>query len=166
MSPKIVANTVEHANSESLVNTVRQGPEVIKLFPCSIQSMNFFLLIYVKMPTIVVILTFMCWKNSIISLSEPDPPPPPPPIFLIFLYSFAFKISCSAELSMNFFMTSVPGFSQSASIYYLSWTGLSTGVYKTPCTYRFVFSRAIEETSLCGLVNAHALDKIRLRECA
>ena len=35
------------------------GPEVIKLFPCSTQlSMKFFLLINVKMPTIVGILTF------------------------------------------------------------------------------------------------------------
>ena len=36
------------------------GPEVIELFPCSTQlSMKFFLLINVKMPTIVGILTFM-----------------------------------------------------------------------------------------------------------
>ena len=48
------------------------GPEVIKLFPCAAQlSMKFFLLINVKMPTIVGILTFMSWKNSIISSSEP-----------------------------------------------------------------------------------------------
>ena len=48
------------------------GPEVIKLFPCSTQlSMKFFLLINVKMPTIVGILTFINRKNSIINLSEP-----------------------------------------------------------------------------------------------
>ena len=36
------------------------GPEVIKLFSCSTQlSMKFFLLIIVKMPTVVGILTFM-----------------------------------------------------------------------------------------------------------
>ena len=36
------------------------GPEVIKLFPCSIQLiMKFILLINVKMPTIVGILTFI-----------------------------------------------------------------------------------------------------------
>ena len=49
------------------------GPEVIKLFSCSTQlSMKFFLLINVKMPTIVGILTFMSGKNGItgISLSE------------------------------------------------------------------------------------------------
>ena len=47
-------------------------PEVIKLFTCSTQlSMKFFLLINVKMPTIVGILTFMSGKNSILSLSEP-----------------------------------------------------------------------------------------------
>ena len=50
----------------------RTGPEVIKLFPCSTQlSMNFFLLINVKIPTIVGILTFINRKNSIINLSEP-----------------------------------------------------------------------------------------------
>ena len=49
------------------------GPEVIKLFSCSTQlSMKFFLLINVKMPTIVGILTFMNRKNSILSLSEPE----------------------------------------------------------------------------------------------
>ena len=50
----------------------RTGPEVIKLFSCSIQlSMKFFLLINVKMPTVVGILTFRSRKNSIIGLSEP-----------------------------------------------------------------------------------------------
>ena len=39
------------------------------VFACSVQlSMNFFLLINVKMPTIV---TFMSGKNSILCLSEP-----------------------------------------------------------------------------------------------
>ena len=48
------------------------GPELIKLFSCSTQlSMKFFLLINVKMPTIVGILTFMSRKNSILGLSEP-----------------------------------------------------------------------------------------------
>ena len=50
----------------------RSGPEVIKLFPCSTQlSMKFFLLMNVKMPTVVGILTFMRVKNSILCLSEP-----------------------------------------------------------------------------------------------
>ena len=50
----------------------KSGPEIVKLFPCSTQlSMKFFLLINVKMPTIVGILTFMSRKNSIISLFEP-----------------------------------------------------------------------------------------------
>ena len=49
-----------------------QAPEVIKLFSCSTQlSMKFFLLLNVKMPTIVGILTFMSGKNSILGLSEP-----------------------------------------------------------------------------------------------
>ena len=41
------------------------GPEVIKLFPCSTQlSTRFILLINVKMPTIVGILTFISMINS------------------------------------------------------------------------------------------------------
>ena len=49
------------------------GPEVIKLFSCSTQlSMKFFLLINVKMPTIVGILTFMSGKNNFLGLSEPN----------------------------------------------------------------------------------------------
>ena len=49
------------------------GPEVIKLFSCSTQlSMKFFLLVNVKMPTIVGILTFMSRKNSILGLSESE----------------------------------------------------------------------------------------------
>ena len=48
------------------------GPKVIKLFSCSTQhSMKFSLLINVKMPTNVGILTFMSRKNSILGLSEP-----------------------------------------------------------------------------------------------
>ena len=53
--------------------TFRPGPEVIKLFSCSTQlSMKFFLLINVKMPTIVGIVTFMSRKNSIFGLSESE----------------------------------------------------------------------------------------------
>ena len=49
------------------------GPAVIKLFSCSTQlSMKFFLLINVKMPTIVGILTYVNRKNSILGLSEPE----------------------------------------------------------------------------------------------
>ena len=51
----------------------KAGPEVIKLFSCSTQlNMKFFLLINVKMPTIVGILTFMSRKNSILGLSESE----------------------------------------------------------------------------------------------
>ena len=47
-------------------------PVVLKLFSCSTQlSMRFFLLINVKMPTIVGILIFRSRKNSILDLSEP-----------------------------------------------------------------------------------------------
>ena len=58
---------------EKLHFLLNSGPEVIKLFPCSSQlSMKFFLLINVKMPTIVGILTFMSRKNSILNLPEPE----------------------------------------------------------------------------------------------
>ena len=47
--------------------------EVLKLVSCSTQqNMKFFLLINVKMPTIVGILTFMSRKNYILGLSEPE----------------------------------------------------------------------------------------------
>ena len=43
----------------------RLGPEVIKLFSCSTQlSTKFILVIYVKMPTIVGILTFISMINT------------------------------------------------------------------------------------------------------
>ena len=49
------------------------GPEVTKLFSCSTQlSMKLFLLINVRMPITVGILTFMNRKNSILGLSEPE----------------------------------------------------------------------------------------------
>ena len=49
------------------------GPEVIKHFSSSTQvSMKFFLLINVKMPTIVGILTFISRKKSILGLPEPE----------------------------------------------------------------------------------------------
>ena len=55
------------------VDVLKPGPKVIKLFSCSTQlSMKFFLLINVKMPTIVGILTFMSRKNTILDLSEPE----------------------------------------------------------------------------------------------
>ena len=55
-------------NATSL--TAKSGPEVIKK-SCSTQlSMKFFLLINVKMPTTVGILTFMSMKISIPDLSE------------------------------------------------------------------------------------------------
>ena len=59
--------------------------------------MNFFVLINVKTPTIVGILTFMSRKNSILGYSSRK--------MLDFLKNFnvwAYKISCSAELSMKF----------------------------------------------------------------
>ena len=60
------------SNLKSIPAICSPGSEVIKLFSCSTQrSMKFFLLINVKMPTIVGILTFMSRKNSILGWSEP-----------------------------------------------------------------------------------------------
>ena len=56
-----------------------------------------FLLINVKMPTMVGILTVMAGKNSILGLSAPKINRN----VLIFLYLLAFKISRSTELSMK-----------------------------------------------------------------
>ena len=54
------------------LHTDKTGPEVINLFPCSNElSMNFILLINVKMPTIVGILTFISRINT---LKTPPPP--------------------------------------------------------------------------------------------
>ena len=52
---------------------VRSGPEVIKLFSCSTQlRLKFILLINVKMPTIVGILTFMSRINYRLWSSKPS----------------------------------------------------------------------------------------------
>ena len=55
-----------------LNSSENSSPKVIKLFSRSTQlSVEFFLLINVKMPTIVGILTVLSRKNSIPGLSEP-----------------------------------------------------------------------------------------------
>ena len=59
-----------------------------------------FLLINVKMPTVVGILTCMSRKNSILGFFEPEKKLN----FFKFLYLGVFKIPCSAELSMEFFV--------------------------------------------------------------
>ena len=52
---------------------IKSGIEVIKKIPCSTQlNMKFFLVINVKMPTVVDILTFMSRKNNIVGLTEPE----------------------------------------------------------------------------------------------
>ena len=46
-------------------NFINQSPKVVKLFSCSTQlSMKFIMLINVKMPTIVGILTFISMMNA------------------------------------------------------------------------------------------------------
>ena len=60
------------AESEDSYETL-PGPKGIKLFSCSTQlSMKIFLLINVKMPTTVGILTCMNRKNTILGLSVPE----------------------------------------------------------------------------------------------
>ena len=98
LQEKYLTACASSENSDHTARNAKPGPEVIKLFSCSTQlSMKFFLLINVKMPTIVGILTFMNGKNSILGLSEPKKKPN----FLIFYPYEHFKILCSTELSMK-----------------------------------------------------------------
>ena len=91
------------------------GPEVIKLFSCSIQlSMKFFQLINVKMPTIVGILTFMSGKNSILGVSEPKKGQ-----ISRYFYTYVHLVSCSTELSMEKFITSGPDLIRQLMLYFL-----------------------------------------------
>ena len=56
-----------------LMFTCQSWPRGYKLFSISIQlSMKVYLLINVKMSTIVGILTFLSMKNNILGLSEPE----------------------------------------------------------------------------------------------
>ena len=72
MTMGTITSTGNSKKSENIHLKRHSGPEVIKLLSCSTPlSMNFFLLINVKMPTIVGILTFMSGQNSIVGLSEP-----------------------------------------------------------------------------------------------
>ena len=63
--------TAVHAEPAGLDCLNEPGTEVIIIFLCTTQvSMKFCLLINVKMPTIVGILTFISRKNSILGVSE------------------------------------------------------------------------------------------------
>ena len=66
---------LDAAGLETLQTLIQVWPRGYKLSSCSTQlSMKFFLLINVKMPTIIGILTFMSGKNSILGIlgtSEP-----------------------------------------------------------------------------------------------
>ena len=68
----ILASRVTGLNEGKSANT---GPEVIKLFSCSAQlRLKFILLINVKMPTIVGILTFISRINYRLWCSNPEIP--------------------------------------------------------------------------------------------
>ena len=73
----------------------RPGPKFIKLFSCPTQlSMNFFLLMNVKMPTMAGILAFISRKiplQAYLSLKKAE----------VLDILGAFQISCSADLSME-----------------------------------------------------------------
>ena len=79
------------------------SPEVIKLFPCStLLGKKFILLINVKMPTIIGILTFISMINT--------------STFISILVFMSIEISCSVELSMKkSFITSGPGVTECQS---------------------------------------------------
>ena len=98
----------------SLLWPALSGPEVRIFCPCSIQlRMKFFLLINVKMPTVVGILTFMSRKNDILGLSESAK-------WSISWYLWTFRISCSAQLSMKEdFITSGSGSIQLSNSFFL-----------------------------------------------
>ena len=73
------------------------GPEVIKLFSYSTQlSTKFILLINVKMPTIVGILTFMCMINTRLRDLKQETY-----LFVGILVLRAVEILCSAESRMK-----------------------------------------------------------------
>ena len=62
----MACNKVHGVSNDIGLVARKPGPEVMKLFPCSTQlSTKFILLINVKMPTIVGILTFMSRINTI-----------------------------------------------------------------------------------------------------
>ena len=63
MARSTCIHSLEDANYEHISQWPLPGPEVIELFSCSTQlSMKIFLLINVKMPTVVGILIFMSGK--------------------------------------------------------------------------------------------------------
>ena len=65
-------HSFDHVKMVSYPNHTVPGPEVIKLFSCSAQlRLKFILLINVKMPTIVGILTFISKINYRLLSSKP-----------------------------------------------------------------------------------------------
>ena len=69
--PEDLAILPNHLSFHLLSMTRPRGYKTFSMLNSTQLSMNFFLLINVKMPTIVGILTFWSRKNSIIGLSEP-----------------------------------------------------------------------------------------------
>ena len=91
--PKSVALYVKHQHKQT-----KPGPKVIKLFSCSTQlNTKFIQLTYVKMPTIVDILTFISMINTTSERLKTRN------FFICQYFSFfrAVEISCSVELSMK-----------------------------------------------------------------
>ena len=64
---------MESTDKAKILVQIVQFTDWPELFSCSAQlSIKNFLLVNVKMPTIVGILTFMGGKNNIVGLSEPE----------------------------------------------------------------------------------------------
>ena len=80
----------------SVGNKARPGPEIKQLFSCSTQlNMNFIMLINVKMPTIVGILTIISMINTASESSKARK------IILVHHFSFNEGMKCHAQLSMK-----------------------------------------------------------------
>ena len=63
--------TVVYITTETIMLCSRTWPRAYKKFMLNSAEHEIFLLINVKMPTVVVICKFICRKNSILGLSEP-----------------------------------------------------------------------------------------------
>ena len=78
------------------IQTLQPGPEVIKLFPCSTQlSMKFILLINIKKPTIVGILTFISMVNTTSERLKARN------FFIYWYFSFYEQLKFHAQLSIK-----------------------------------------------------------------
>ena len=110
------------------------GPEVIKLFSCSTQlSMKFIMLINVKMPTIVGILTFISRINTTSESLKARK------VFVFRHFKFYEQLKFHAQLSMIFFITMEPGMIRVLKLYL--WNGQRRMLVTTCCKVSSVINR-------------------------